>query len=124
MNVFVIKLIIFVYYVVMCKKKNKLNATVDTSILNQNYRDQCNKSILESKGNEKNINNAIAKVLSNDPMPLDKLEGSSVLQGPVLQSPKPIQALPERQRKLDQTLRKELNSLISRKYPHLRTTYG
>ena len=88
------------------------------------FKEDSIKSVLESKGNENKINSAIAKVLSNDPMPLDKLEGSSVLQGPVLQSPKTIQVLPESQRKLDQTLRKELDSLISRKYPHLRTTYG
>lgn len=66
----------------------------------------------------------MSKIMSSKPVPSrEALDGSVVLQGPVVQSFRPIELVSERQRELDRKLRGELEKLVQRKYRHTLTPY-
>jgi len=65
-----------------------------------------------------------AKLLSRKPVSAtEAIESPAVLQGPILQSPRPLEALSSANTKLDARLRKELQSLVNREYRHTVTPY-
>ncbi|MGP8070545.1 MAG: hypothetical protein ACLP5V_11710 [Candidatus Bathyarchaeia archaeon] len=65
-----------------------------------------------------------AKLLSRRPVSASEaVESPAVLQGPILQSPKPLEALSSAHTILDEKLRKELQNLIRRDYRHTLTPY-
>jgi len=72
---------------------------------------------------EDDVGRIISSLLNQKPIPINRIRAPAVLEGPVVTSPKPLEVFPE-QRNLDIKLRSELDKLISRKYPHLITTYG
>lgn len=65
-----------------------------------------------------------AKLLSRKPVSASEaVESPAVLQGPILQSPRPLEALSSAHTKLDARLRKELRSLVNREFRHTVTPY-
>lgn len=65
-----------------------------------------------------------AKLLSRSPVSASEaIESPAILQGPILQSPKPLEALSSAHTMLDEKLRRELQSLIRRDYRHTLTPY-
>jgi hypothetical protein len=65
-----------------------------------------------------------AKLLSRKPVSArEAVESPAILQGPVLQSPKPLEALSSAHTRLDAKLRKELQSLVYREFRHTVTPY-
>ena len=82
------------------------------------------KNIMRSQGDKRRIDSTLNQALQSDPLSLDKLKDNIVLQGPIIRSPKTSDLLSKSQQSLDNTLTQQLDNLISRKYPHLQTTYG
>jgi len=65
-----------------------------------------------------------AKLLSRKPVSAtEAIESPAVLQGPVLQSPRPLEALSSAHTKLDARLRKELQNLVNKEFRHTVTPY-
>ena len=65
-----------------------------------------------------------AKLLSRKPVSASEaIESPAVLQGPILQSPNPLEALSSAHTKLDARLRKELRNLVNREFRHTVTPY-
>jgi hypothetical protein len=65
-----------------------------------------------------------AKLLSRRPVSArEAVESPAILQGPILQSAKPLEALSSAHTMLDEKLRKELQNLIRRDYRHTLTPY-
>jgi hypothetical protein len=65
-----------------------------------------------------------AKLLSRKPVRASEaIESPAVLQGPILQSPRPLEALSSAHTKLDTRLRKELQNLVNREFRHTVTPY-
>ena len=65
-----------------------------------------------------------AKLLSRKPVSaIEAVESPAVLQGPILQSPRPLETLSSAHTKLDMRLRKELRNLVNREFRHTVTPY-
>jgi len=65
-----------------------------------------------------------AKLLSRRPVSASEaVESPAILQGPILQSPRPLEALSSAHTKLDARLRKELRNLVNRDLRHTVTPY-
>jgi hypothetical protein len=65
-----------------------------------------------------------AKLLSRRPVSASEaVESPAVLQGPILQSPRPLDALSSAHTRLDERLRKELQNIIRRDFRHTLTPY-
>jgi hypothetical protein len=65
-----------------------------------------------------------AKLLSRSPVSArEAVESPAVLQGPILQSPRPLEALSSAHTRLDAKLRKELQNLVNREFRHTVTPY-
>ena len=65
-----------------------------------------------------------AKLLSRSPISASEaLESPAVLQGPILQSPRPLEALSSAHTRLDERLRKELRQIVSKDFRHTLTPY-
>jgi hypothetical protein len=65
-----------------------------------------------------------AKLLSRKPVSASEaIESPAVLQGPILQSPRPLESLSSAHTKLDARLRKELQDLVNKQYRHTVTPY-
>jgi hypothetical protein len=65
-----------------------------------------------------------AKLLSRKPVSASKaIESPAVLQGPILQSQRPLEALSSAHTQLDARLRKELQNLVNREFRHTLTPY-
>jgi len=65
-----------------------------------------------------------AKLLAERPVSsAEAIESPAVLQGPILQSSSPIEALSSSHTKLDERLRKELRRLVQRDFRHTITPY-
>ncbi|MEM4298195.1 MAG: hypothetical protein QW815_07500 [Nitrososphaerota archaeon] len=76
------------------------------------------KAISEQRG----VGNLIMKLLDQKPRPLSSIMAEALLEGPIIGSPRTLEIFPE-QRELDLKLRRDLEKLLERKYPHLLTTY-
>lgn len=79
--------------------------------------------LFEALQTGRNLGDILYSLLSAQPAPLSQIKAPAVLQGPILQTAKPIAFLSEGQQKLDLKLRKELEKLLYEKYPHLLTQY-
>lgn len=100
---------------------------VEEGLHNFGYRplpDELVEQMLRTDTDESAIGVSLNQVLQDEPRPIDKLGRGLVLQGPIVQSPKGLDLIPQRQKSLDLKLRLELNKLIARKAPHLRSVYG
>jgi hypothetical protein len=65
-----------------------------------------------------------AKMLSSKPVSAgEALESAAILQGPILQSPRPLDSLSSAHTKLDERLRKQLRQLVNREFRHTVTPY-
>jgi len=65
-----------------------------------------------------------AKLLSRKPVSAtEAVESPAVLQGPVLQSSRPLETLSSAHTRLDAKLRKELQNLVNREFRHTVTPY-
>jgi hypothetical protein len=72
----------------------------------------------------KTISEFAARLLSLKPVSASEaIESPAVLQGPILQSAKPLEALSSAHTALDEKLRRELSNLIRRDYRHTLTPY-
>lgn len=70
------------------------------------------------------MNELAAKLLSRRPVSVrEAIESPAVLQGPILQSSRPIEALSSAHSRLDAKLRKELQSLVNKEFRHTLTPY-
>lgn len=65
----------------------------------------------------------LKETLTRDPVSLDRITTPLTIQGPMLYSDKRDVIFSSHHRDLDLKLRVELEKLISRRHPHLRTTY-
>ena len=65
----------------------------------------------------------IKETLTRDPVSLDRITTPFTIQGPMLYSDKRNALFSSQHRELDFKLKVELEKLISRRHPHLRTTY-
>ncbi|MGA3297570.1 MAG: hypothetical protein ABSD41_08965 [Candidatus Bathyarchaeia archaeon] len=71
-----------------------------------------------------NMSDLAARLLSQRPVAsTEAMEGPAVLHGPVLQSPRPLDALSSAHSELDEKLRRELQSLVNRNFRHTTTPY-
>jgi len=81
------------------------------------------KRILEENDKEKRIS-ILNKVLSTKPMSLSNIKSNFILGGPIYYAPRSIlEEISPSQRKLDEKLRRELNKILRKEYPHLFTPY-
>jgi hypothetical protein len=72
----------------------------------------------------KSMSELAAKLLSRSPVSVrEAVESPAVLQGPILQSPRPLEALSSSQTELDEKLRQELQHIIRRDFRHTLTPY-
>jgi len=72
----------------------------------------------------KSMSELAAKLLSRSPVSArEAVESPAVLQGPILQSPTPLEALSSAHTKLDARLRRELQNLVNREFRHTVTPY-
>jgi hypothetical protein len=72
----------------------------------------------------KSMTELAAKMLSSKPVSASEaLESAAVLQGPILQSPRPLDSLSSAHTKLDERLRKQLRQLVDREFRHTVTPY-
>ncbi|MCP8317029.1 MAG: hypothetical protein H3Z51_09260 [archaeon] len=78
-------------------------------------------NIMETFSKGKNLDSVINKIMSEKPLPIDRIKSELMVQGPVYYT-KPIN-LTSNQSELDMKLRIELEKLLYKKYPHLLTTY-
>jgi hypothetical protein len=70
------------------------------------------------------MNDLASKLLSQKPVSsLEAAESAAVLQGPIMQSTRPIDALSSAHTKLDEKLRKELQRIVHRQFRHTVTPY-
>ena len=79
--------------------------------------------LFEALQTGRNLGSVLHSLLSAQPAPISQIKAPMVLQGPILQTAKPIALLSEDQRELDLKLRRELEKLLYEKYPHLLTQY-
>jgi len=72
----------------------------------------------------KTMSELAAKLLSRAPVSASEaLESPAVLQGPILQSSRPLETLSSAHTRLDERLRKELQHLVRRDFRHTLTPY-
>ena len=72
----------------------------------------------------KTMSELAAKLLNRSPISASEaLESPAVLQGPILQSPRPLETLSSAHTRLDERLRKELQQIIRKDYRHTLTPY-
>ena len=72
----------------------------------------------------RSMSDLAAKLLSRTPVSArEAVESPAVLQGPILQSPRPLEALSSAHTRLDAKLRKELQSLVNKEFRHTVTPY-
>jgi len=70
------------------------------------------------------MNELAARLLSQKPVSSkEAAESQAILQGPILQSSRPIDALSSAHTRLDEKLRKELRRIVNRQYRHTVTPY-
>ncbi len=79
--------------------------------------------ILNQGASGGSVDQIVERLLQQRPMPLSSIRSPVAIEGPVVHSPSNLNLFPQQQ-DLDFKLRAELDSLITRKYPHLHTTYG
>ena len=72
----------------------------------------------------KTMSELAAKVLSCKPVSANEaLESPAILQGPILQSTRPLDSLSSAHTKLDEKLRRELQHIVNREFRHTVTPY-
>jgi hypothetical protein len=72
----------------------------------------------------KTMTELAAKMLNNKPVSAQEaLESAAILQGPILQSPRPIDSISSAHTKLDERLRKELQHIVNKEFRHTVTPY-
>jgi hypothetical protein len=72
----------------------------------------------------KALSDLASKLLSQKPVSSrDAIEGAAILQGPVMQSTGPLEAISSAHTKLDEKLRRELHRLVRRDFRHTLTPY-
>jgi hypothetical protein len=70
------------------------------------------------------ISDLATKLLAEKPVSsTEALESPAVLHGPILQTPRPIEALSSSHTKLDEKLRRELQRLVNREFRHTIAPY-
>jgi hypothetical protein len=70
------------------------------------------------------LSDLASKLLSQKPVnSREAIEGAAILQGPILQSSGPLEALSSAHTKLDEKLRRELQRLVHRDFRHTVTPY-
>jgi hypothetical protein len=70
------------------------------------------------------VSEIAAKLLAEKPVSsTEALESPGVLQGPILQSSRPLEAISPSHTKLDEKLRKELQRIVNRDFRHTITPY-
>ena len=70
------------------------------------------------------LSDLASKLLSRKPVSSrDAVEGAAILQGPILQSAGPLEAISSAHTKLDEKLRRELQRLVRRDFSHTLTPY-
>ncbi|MEE8114802.1 MAG: hypothetical protein V3T23_10655 [Nitrososphaerales archaeon] len=79
--------------------------------------------ILQRMTTFKEPSDLIGAVMRQKPIPTARIRAPAVVQGPVNFSPSPLRIMGEQQDNLDAKLRRELNKLVDREYPHLRSIY-
>jgi hypothetical protein len=72
---------------------------------------------LEAEGDPSTFLRMLKEVLKQEPVSLSQAMGSTILQGPIMYSPKPLDLISRRSRELDVKLKNELERMLMRKYP-------
>jgi hypothetical protein len=82
------------------------------------------KEIASLIDNPSSMSDFAARLLSRKPVSAtEAVQSPVVLQGPILQSPRPLDALSSAHTQLDEKLRKELKTLVNREFRHTVTPY-
>lgn len=72
----------------------------------------------------KTMSELAGKLLSRSPISASEaIDSPAILQGPILQSPRPLEALSSAHTKLDERLRRELQQIIRKDFRHTLTPY-
>jgi len=72
----------------------------------------------------KAMNELASKLLSEKPISSNEaVESPAILQGPIMQSDRPLDSLSPAQNRLDEKLRKELRRIVNRDFRHTLTPY-
>lgn len=80
--------------------------------------DQAKQIIQAFEGGE-DTGNIITRILDSKPWPASEIRTPMILQGPMLQIPRGVEILSEQHQALDAKLRRQLDQLLQRKYPHI-----
>ncbi|MFQ5762972.1 MAG: hypothetical protein ACE5PO_08040 [Candidatus Bathyarchaeia archaeon] len=80
--------------------------------------EQAKQIIQAFEGGEK-ADNIITRILDSKPWPSHEIRTPTMLQGPMLQIPRGVEFLSEQHQALDLKLRRQLDQLLQRKYPHI-----
>ena len=65
-----------------------------------------------------------SNIMNSRPVPLDKLDSTIALRGPVVSSDHSMQLISRKHKELDSKLRKDLKKMLYKKYPQTITPYS
>jgi len=82
------------------------------------------KQIGMSRSSPRNIDLLLETLLKTKPLPLHSIKSPVFIEGPIIVQRDRCGRIFESQKELDLKLRRELNRLLDRRYPHLRRIYG
>ena len=74
--------------------------------------------------NENVQRNVIGDLMGRNPVSIPSINAPAVIQGPITQTKDPLSIMGSKQKDVNSELKEELDKLLERKYPHLKTMYG
>jgi len=74
-----------------------------------------------SENAQKNI---VGELMGRNPVSIPSINAPAVIQGPVTHSNDALSIMGSKQKDVNSQLKEELDKLLEKKYPHLKTMYG
>lgn len=105
--------------------RSVMPSNVTTSLPTFGFRPISTKMVeklLKAIHRQDDVRDIIIKLLNQKPRSLSNIRTEALLEGPVVGSQRTLELFPE-QKELDLKLRRELEKLLEKRYPHLLTTY-
>ncbi|MBM3897782.1 MAG: hypothetical protein FJ358_04575 [Thaumarchaeota archaeon] len=68
--------------------------------------------------------NVVGELMGRNPVSIPSINAPAVIQGPVMQIRDPLSMMGDKQKDVNSQLKEELDRLLEKKYPHLKTMYG
>lgn len=80
-------------------------------------------NVLTQRSSQDSMFSLTDSILRQKPVPIKRISSPIVIEGPVIHAPSSLKVMPQ-QEELEENMAKGLNTLLSRRYPHLSSTYG